>query len=107
MRTCRQLLAIEPALWTFVEGVGVEPTNHAAERALRPAVIWRRTSFGAQSQAGSEFVARLLTVVTSLRAQRRDVLECLTQAIYAAWFDQAPPSILPQTWVEDKTPSVA
>jgi transposase len=45
VRTCRRLLKVEPALWTFVSTVGVEPTNNAAERALRPAVIWRKTSF--------------------------------------------------------------
>lgn len=107
VRTCRQLLAIEPALWTFVERVGVEPTNNAAERALRPAVIWRRTSFGAQSQAGSEFVARMLTVVTSLQAQQRDVLDFLTQAIHAARLAQEHPNLLPQTSEEVETPLVA
>lgn len=107
VRTCRQLLAIEPALWTFVEVAGVEPTNNAAERALRPAVIWRRTSFGSQSQAGSEFVARMLTVVTSLQAQRRDVLEFLSQAIHAARSGHEPPSILPQTLADDETPLAA
>jgi transposase len=60
VRTCAQLLKIEPALWTFVTVPGVEPTNNAAEQALRQAVIWRRTSFGSQSLAGSQFVARLL-----------------------------------------------
>lgn len=79
VRTCTQLLKVESALWTFVETPGVEPTNNAAERALRPAVIWRLTSFGSQSQAGSEFVARMLTVSSSLKAQRRSVLEFLTQ----------------------------
>lgn len=112
VRTCRQLLAIESALWTFVDIVGVEPTNNAAERALRPAVIWRRTSFGAQSQAGSEFVARMLTVVTSLQAQQRDVLDFLTQAIHAARFGQELPDLLPrpsltQTSAEDETPLAA
>jgi len=52
VRTCRQLLQLEPAMWLFITVEGVEPTN-AAERAIRPAVLWRRTSFGAQSQAGS------------------------------------------------------
>ena len=46
VRTCQQLLKVEPALWTFVTTVGVEPTNNAAERALRPAVLWRKNSFG-------------------------------------------------------------
>jgi len=59
VRTCRQLLQLEPAMWLFITVEGVEPTNNAAERAIRPAVLWRRTSFGAQSQAGSVFVARM------------------------------------------------
>ncbi len=59
VRTCRQLLKVEPAMWLFVTVEGVEPTNNAAERAIRPAVLWRRTSFGSQSVAGSTFVARM------------------------------------------------
>jgi len=55
------LLNVEQALWLFVSVVGVEPTNNEAERAIRPAVIWRRTSFGSQSQDGSTFVSRMLT----------------------------------------------
>jgi len=50
VRTCRQLLQLEPAM-LFITVEGVEPTNNAAERAIRPAVLWRRTSFGAQSQS--------------------------------------------------------
>ncbi|MBA3240199.1 MAG: transposase, partial [Acidobacteria bacterium] len=65
--TCRQIRTVEGALWTFVRVRGVEPTNNAAERALRRAVLWRRKSFGTQSAAGSRFVERILTVVTSLR----------------------------------------
>jgi len=68
VRTCQQLLKLEPAMWLFVTTEGVEPTNNAAERALRPVVLWRRSSFGSQSQAGSLFVSRMLTVVTTLRA---------------------------------------
>ena len=34
VRTCRQLLRVEPALWTFVSVAGVEPTNNVAERTL-------------------------------------------------------------------------
>jgi len=77
VRTCQQLLNIEPALWTFVSTEGIEPTNNAAERALRPAVLWRKNSFGSHSEAGSLFVSRMLTVATSLRAQNCSVLEYL------------------------------
>ncbi len=74
VRTCRQLLKVEPALWLFVTVEGVEPTNNAAERAIRPAVIWRRTSFGSQTQAGSVFVARMLTVMTTLKSSAPECL---------------------------------
>jgi hypothetical protein len=83
VRTCRQLLKFEPALWLFVTAEGVEPTNNAAERAIRPAVIWRRTSFGSQTQAGSTFVQRMLTVVTTLKSQHRNVLEFITNCVQA------------------------
>jgi hypothetical protein len=96
VRTCRQLLKVEPALWLFVTVEGLEPTNNAAERAIRPAVLWRRTSFGAQSESGSVFVARMLTVVTSLRSQNRNVLSFMTETIRASRKGSASPSLLPQ-----------
>jgi transposase len=77
--TCRQLRMLEASLWTFICGEEVEPTNNKAERALRRAVLWRRKSFGTQSEGGSRFVERILTVVTTLRQQGRDVLGYLTE----------------------------
>ena len=94
-RTCANILAVEAALWTFVTTEGVEPTNNAAERALRRAVLWRRRSFGTQSAEGSQFVARLLTVGTTLRQQERDVLDYLTAACAARITSAPPPSLLP------------
>jgi transposase len=92
---CRNLLKREAALWTFVWEVGVEPTNNCAERPLRRAVLWRRRSFGTQSAAGSQFVERILTTVTTLRQQRRDVLDFLTTACMAAIRQDPVPSLLP------------
>ena len=63
---------MEEGLWTFVRVEGVEPTNNAAERALRHAVIWRRISGGTDSAEGSRFVERMLTVVATCRQQRRE-----------------------------------
>jgi len=95
--TCRNLLTREAALWTFVWEPGVEPTNNSAERPLRRAVLWRRRSFGTQSEAGSQFVERILTTVTTLRQQRRDVLDYLTAACSAAMGKKPAPSLLPLT----------
>ena len=83
----------------FVEVEGVEPTNNAAERAIRPAVIWRRTSFGSQTSAGSTFAARMLTVVTSLKFQNRNILEFMTLAVRAARNATPTPSLLPEVKV--------
>jgi transposase len=81
---CKELWEHRDHLWTFVEVEGVEPTNNAAERALRHAVIWRKLSFGTQSAAGSRFVERMLTVIETCRRQGRDTLSWLTQTVQAA-----------------------
>jgi transposase len=94
-RTWRELLKVEPALWLFMRVEGIEPTNNAAERALRPAVIWRRTSLGTQSALGSQFVARMLPVTLTLRSQQRSVLEYLTAACEAARQGMPTPALLP------------
>ena len=94
--TCGNLLAVEPALWTFARKPGVEPTNNDAERALRHGVLWRHTSFGTHSPNGSRFVERMLTVRDTLRQQQRNVLDYLTTACQAALHNQPAPSLLPQ-----------
>jgi transposase len=91
----KQILKHEPALFTFVLATGVEPTNNVAERALRGAVIWRKISFGTDSENGSRFVERILTVVATLRQQRRHVLAYLTTACEASLHHQSAPSLLP------------
>jgi len=94
-RTCRQLLTVEPALWLFVTVEGIEPTNNAAEQAIRPAVLWRKCSYGSQSAQGSLFVGRIITVVTSLRRQQRHVLDYLSEACHAQRRGLPAPSLLP------------
>lgn len=109
LRTCQQLLKWEAALWTFALHPGIEPTNNAAEQALHPAVIWRRLSFGSQSEAGSQFVSRMLTVIATLKIQGRDVLEFLTQACKAARFGEpiSPHKAPPLEWLPFKASSQA
>jgi len=85
----------EAALWTFVDIEGVEPTNNLAEREIRPGVLWRNSSFGTQSKAGSRFVERIMTVVTTLKQQGRNPLDYLTEACEAANRGRSAPSLLP------------
>jgi transposase len=92
---CRQVLKVRQALWTFVRHTGVEPTNNAAERAIRPGVLWRKGSFGTQSAEGSRFVEVMMTVVATLKQQQRNVLDYVTAACEAALRREPAPSLLP------------
>jgi hypothetical protein len=73
--TCRELCKRRRALWTFVRHDGVEPTNHAAERAIRPGVLWRQGSVGTQRAEGSRVVDTMMTVGATLKPQHRHVLD--------------------------------
>jgi len=95
--TCRELLAGEAHLWTFVRVEGIEPTNNAAERALRHGVIYRKLSGGTDSEAGSRFVERMLSVMATCRQQEINVLDYLTRCYQARLDGQAAPSLLPST----------
>ena len=93
--TCRAIFKLRQALWTFVRHEGVEPTNNAAERAIRPGVLWRKGSFGTQSAEGSRFVEAMMTVVATLKQQHRNVLDYLTAACEATLRGEPAPSLLP------------
>ena len=79
----RNLLKIWPALWTFADHPGVQPTNNHAERALRGSVIYRKLSLGTQSNDGERRVERLLSVHTTCRLQRRPLHDYLIDALTA------------------------
>lgn len=90
---CRELLRSEHRLWTFARIAGVEPTNNVAERSVRPAVLWRKTSFGVQSERGARFVERMLTVRASCRMQNKSVVDFIKNAIRAEKFGKRMPSL--------------
>lgn len=100
-KTCANILALQGALWSFVDQEGVAPTNNAAERALRRGVLWRKRSFGSQSERGLRFTERILTAVTTLRQQQRHVLEYLTAACQAQHLGLPAPSLLPAIHLAD------
>ena len=94
--SCCNLYLMSEALWAFVRVEGVEPTNNTAEQALRHGVNWRKTSFGTQSEKGSRFVERILTVVMTLKRQDRPVLQHLVESVEAHLRGAPSPSLLPQ-----------
>jgi transposase len=91
---CLNLRAIEPALWKFVETEGVEPTNNHAERMLRRGVLWRKKSFGSNSEGGCRFAERILTVVQTLRLQHRNILQYLIDSVHNYRVNASIPSLI-------------
>lgn len=92
---CKELVEHGEYLWTFIDVEGVEPTNNAAEQALRHSVIWRKLSFGTQSASGSRFVERLLTVIETCRRQGRNVFSWLVEAVQVRLNQQPASSLVP------------
>ncbi len=97
---CKSLSELWDGLWTFSKVDGVEPTNNVAERALRPGVLWRKGSFGSQSDRGSRFTERMLTVAASCRQQKRHLLTFLVEACQGALSGSSPPSLV-QSYAPD------
>ncbi len=95
VHTRQQILQLADGLWTFLVTPGIEPTNNAAERALRQSVIQRKISHGDQSRQGAICRSRLLTVTTTLRQQGRDVWKFLEQDWIAHHRGGLIPSLLP------------
>lgn len=101
--TCRQaktagqakeMLKLKNAFWTFIELEGVVPTNNAAERALRAAVLWRKRAFGSHSQEGAAFAERMLTSAATLKAQKRNAIDFITACVETHWQNIRQPSLL-------------
>ena len=82
-RTCANLLKNFSFLWTFIYEEGVEPTNNLAERDLRPAVIWRKLSFGTQSEEGKKYVEKILSIIGTMKKQEKNVFDYLTKCFRA------------------------
>jgi transposase len=90
----KNLLKLWPALWTFADVDDVEPTNNAAERGLRAAVIYRKLSLGSRSQGGERMIERLLSVDQTCRLQRRSLYAYLADALTAKARGDPVPSLM-------------
>ena len=91
--SCANILEHRQALWTFVERDDVEPTNNHGERELRAFVLWRKRSFGTQSDRGNRFAERVMTIAHTARKQSKNVLAFLTACCRARSEADATPSL--------------
>lgn len=92
--SCADILAHRDALWTFVTHEGVEPTNNHGELELRDFVLWRKRSFGSQSERGDRFAERVMTVVRTARKQGKAVLDFIVGSVTAYVDGTTPPRLL-------------
>jgi transposase len=97
MGFCDELYPRRDWLWTLLEVQGIELTNNTAERAFRPAVIYRKLSFGTQSAAGSRYLERILTVSETCRLQGRSAYGFLIAAMDGKLSGDNLLSLLPET----------
>lgn len=90
---CQHLLKREESMWRFAYVEGLEPTNNLAERMLRPAVVWRKKSFGSDSKRGCRFASRMLSVVQTLKMRGQNALDYLASALKAHRQGASPPPL--------------
>ena len=92
--TCRNILSYQLALWRFLETEGIEPTNNLAEQMIRTLAIWRKTSFGTQSEAGTLYMERIMTAVATCKLQKENILSYLTDTVKSYVCKTKAPSLL-------------
>jgi transposase len=71
-------------LVVWLKDPAVDPTNNAAERALRGAVVTRKTSFGSRSKRGAHAFARMLSIIMTWERQGKDFFATAHQALVDA-----------------------
>jgi transposase len=79
----------------FTHTPGVEPTNNAAEQAIRYVVIDRRVTQGTRSERGRNWCQRIWTTIATCRQQGHDLLSFLERSYLALLTDTPPPLMLP------------
>ena len=82
-------------LWTFLKIEGVEPTNNAAERALRPLVIMKRIFQRLPSPEGKQFFERMFTTGVTARIRGVPYFDWLINALHAAQQKEPAPALEP------------
>ena len=81
-------------VFRFLDEEGIEPTNNHAERQVRPGVLWRKISHGTRSEAGSQAVSYMLSVVQTCKLQVKSALAFIKKALLAFWNGEQCPSLL-------------
>jgi transposase len=81
----------------FITTPGVQPTNNAAEQAIRFVVIDRHITQGTRGDTGQRWCERVWTVIATCAQQGRSVWEYLQASVQAYFTGEQGPSLLPAT----------
>jgi len=80
---CGSILKLESQLWVFTKEEGIEPTNNVAERSIRPAVLWKKRSFGVESERGARYMEAMLSIKMTARLNGVRPAEFLRELIHS------------------------
>lgn len=82
-RLIKRLRRHQNDLFTFLDQPGVPFENNLAERAIRPAVIIRKNSYGNRSEQGADTQAILMSIFRTLKQRQLDPLDTTINAVRA------------------------
>jgi transposase len=77
-RLAKHLRHEQPHLFTFLHCPGIEATNNAAEQAIRPAVVARKTWGGNRTRNGAHAQQVLASILRTCRQQGKDTFSQFT-----------------------------
>jgi transposase len=80
-RLVKRLRRHENDLLTFLDQADVPFDNNAAERAIRPAVIIRKNSYGNRSERGADCQSVLMSIFRTLKQRGHDPIRTIVDAL--------------------------
>jgi len=83
------------AFFLFITTPGLDPTNNAAEQALRFIIIDRLVTQGTRSPRGRTACERFWTVLATCALQGRSAFEFILEAVSASFHNTPAPTLLP------------
>jgi transposase len=92
-RIAKRLIKYQGELTAFLHDKNLDPTNNAAERALRPAVVMRKITGGSRSNNGAKAWATLASLIKTATQQNRKLLDTIRSMLVGAWSSQRPPTM--------------
>jgi hypothetical protein len=90
---CGTILKVEPLLWRFTQEKDIEPTNNVAEQSIRPAVLWKKRSFGVESERGAQYVESMLSIWATSRRNGVNPIAFVRELIHSYRANSYAPSI--------------